>query len=178
MLFMVISLFQTQLISSYSPAKPITPSLSGLPNLLLTISSCSDDTYSFSTTDKELVTKFLSLQQSANLSPKIHFHFFMKSFLLHENQYQNQNTCAKNHHNKWPNRNQPTMLIYFPIIVHIIYKSRHGDLFQIHLVIWNLNIRQIREIRCRIFQKRKVCYTSQFQKWTPSIQNMTSYLFS
>ena len=41
-----------------------------LLDLLLTISSCSHDTNPFSTTDKEFVPTFLSLQQSANLSPK------------------------------------------------------------------------------------------------------------
>ena len=46
-----------------------------LPNLLLKISSCSDDTNPFSTTDKELVTTFLSLQQSANPLPKYTFTF-------------------------------------------------------------------------------------------------------
>ena len=38
----------------------------------------------------------------------------MKAFLIHENQYQNQDTCAKNHHNKWPNKNWPAVLINFP----------------------------------------------------------------
>ena len=51
-----------------------------LPDLLLTISSCSDDTNPFSTTDKELVTTFLSLQQSANLLPKNAFTFSRNHF--------------------------------------------------------------------------------------------------
>ena len=41
---------------------------------------------------------------------KIYFHLLVKAFLTHEKQYQNKNTCAKNHYNKWPNRNWPAVL--------------------------------------------------------------------
>ena len=85
MLFMAISLskYILFLIFSNEANNTFASFWSGaeeeyLPDLLLTISSCSDDTNPFLTTDKELVKTFLSPQQSANLLLKYTFTFLWK----------------------------------------------------------------------------------------------------
>ena len=70
-----------------------------LPNSHLTFSSCSEDINPFSTTDKVTRHKnsyrhIIQLTSYQNL-----LSLLMKAFRMHEKQYQNQNTCAKNHHN-------------------------------------------------------------------------------
>ena len=107
MLFMAISLSQNTsyfFIFSNEANNTFASFLSGaeedyLPNLLLTISSCSDDTNPFSTTDKELVTTFLLPQQSAYLLPK-HTFTSRKHFLYMKSSIKNKNACAKSRHNK------------------------------------------------------------------------------
>ena len=80
-----------------------------LPDLLLTISSYSDDTNPFSTTDKELITTFLLPQQSANHLPKYTFTYSWKHFLYMKSSIKIKTHVPKNHYNKWPNRNWPAV---------------------------------------------------------------------
>ena len=104
------------LISWYSPTKPIPPSLpSGPVRKKSTFPICSYKSCHVPTTPTH------SKQLTRNLSQHSHCHnnqlTSYQNILSpsHESisytwkAVSNKNTCAKNHHNKWPNRNWPAV---------------------------------------------------------------------